>query len=48
MPAVVMGYEREENDTRHEEMGVEAYIKPMNHEISKTRKYQRNRREHAL
>ena len=24
-------------------MGVEAYIKPVNYEISKTRKYQRNR-----
>lgn len=37
------GYESEENYTRLEEMGVEAYIKPVNYEISKTRKYQRNR-----
>lgn len=36
------GYESEENYTRLEEMGVEAYIKPVNYEISKTRKYQRN------
>lgn len=37
------GYESEENYTRLEEMGVEAYIKLVNYEISKTRKYQRNR-----
>lgn len=37
------GYKSEENYTGLEEMGVEAYIKPVNYEISKTRKYQRNR-----
>lgn len=37
------GYESEENYTRLEEMGIEAYIKPVNHEISKTKKYQRDR-----
>lgn len=29
--------------TRLEEMGIEAYIKPVNYEISKTKKYQRDR-----
>ena len=37
------GYESEENYTRLEEMGIEAYIKPVNYEISKTKKYQRDR-----
>lgn len=37
------GYESEENYTGLEKMGVEAYIKPTNYEISKTRKYKANR-----
>ena len=33
------GYESEENYTVLEKMGIEAYIKPTNYEISQTRKY---------
>ena len=36
------GYESEENYTGLEKMEIEAYIKPTNYEISKTRKYKNN------
>jgi len=37
------GYESEENYTSLEKMEIEAYIKPTNYEISKTRKHKSNR-----
>ena len=37
------GYESEENYTELEKMGIEAYIKPTNYEISQTRKYKSNK-----
>ena len=37
------GYESEENYTGLEKMGIEAYIKPTNYEISQTKKYKLNK-----
>ena len=37
------GYKSEENYTELEKMGIEAYIKPTNYEISQSRKYKSNK-----